>query len=109
MGTKLITSFSSLLATAVLFGSTAMAQGVYTSGTVGNDVSWPNCSAKPPSSAAFGIVGVTGGLSFSQNNCLAKQSNWFNNLSLYVNTGYPGSYRGPYYQNNPNIPYPTPL
>lgn len=102
MRTKFITVVSLLLASVMLLGSTALAQGVYTSGTVGNDVSWPNCNARPPTNAAFGIVGVTGGLGFSQNSCLAKQSTWFKNLSLYVNTGYPGSYRGLDYQNFPN-------
>lgn len=86
-----------------MFGSTALAQGIYTSGTVGNDVSWPNCSARPPTGAAFGIVGVTGGLGFSPNSCLAKQSTWFKNLSLYVNTGYPGQSYGQKYQNSPNV------
>ena len=103
MKIKLVTFFSSLLLGVLIFGSTALAQGVYTSGTVGNDVSWPNCNAKPPVNAAFGIVGVTGGLNFSQNPCLAKQAQWFSNLSLYTNTGYPGSYRGLDYQNYPNV------
>ena len=101
MKTRLLAFFGSLLVSVLVFGSIALAQGAYTSGTVGNDVSWPNCSAKPPTNAAFGIVGITGGLGFSQNSCLAKQSSWFNNLSLYVNTGYPGSYRGLDYKNYP--------
>jgi len=81
--------------------SVVFAQGVYTSKTVGNDVSWPNCSAKPPTNAAFGIVGVTGGLGFSPNNCLATQVGWFKNSSLYVNTGYPGQKYGLKYQFSP--------
>lgn len=92
MKIKLVTFFSSLLVSVLMFGSTTLAQGVYTSGTVGNDVSWPNCSAKLPTGAAFGIVGVTNGLGYSTNPCLAKEASHFNNLSLYVNTGwYSGS------------------
>lgn len=77
------------------------AQGAYTTGTIGNDVSWPNCTAKALTNSSFGIVGVTGGLGFSQNSCLAKEAQWFRNTTLYVNTGYPGSYRGLDYQNYP--------
>jgi hypothetical protein len=59
-----------------------------TSGTIGNDVSWPNCAATPPKDAAFGIVGVTGGLVFRPNPCLFDEAHWFTNVSLYMNTGY---------------------
>jgi hypothetical protein len=61
-------------------------------GSTGIDVSWPmsNCNAKPSSDAAFGIVGVTGGLDFTSNNCLFSEAHWFNQLSLYMNTGFPG-------------------
>jgi hypothetical protein len=79
----------------------AHAQGPYVSGTTGYDVSWPNCNVKSSPGGAFGIVGVTGGLNFSPNQCLAKQASWFKNLTLYVNTGYPGSYRGLDFQNSP--------
>ncbi len=65
---------------------TALGIGVYSSGTTGVDVSYPNCSARIPS-VAFGIVGVTGGLVYSQNSCLAAEASHFRNLSLYVNTG----------------------
>ncbi|MBX4197390.1 hypothetical protein KW801_02435 [Candidatus Saccharibacteria bacterium] len=78
----------------------AAAQGVYQSGTTGVDVSYPNCTAKIPS-VAFGVVGVTGGLGFHPNNCLAAEAANFRNLSLYVNTGYPGQSYGLKYQNSP--------
>lgn len=77
------------------------AQGVYTPGSIGIDVSWPNCGVTPPK-ADFGIVGVTDGLGYSQNPCLAAEaSSYTHNLSLYVNTGW-------YAQSsyiNPNRPY----
>lgn len=59
----------------------------YTSGQIGTDVSWPNCTASNPHSA-FGIVGVTDGTGYSQNPCLATEASWYSNLSLYVNTGW---------------------
>ena len=59
----------------------------YTSGQVGTDVSWPNCTASKPKSS-FGIVGVTGGTVYSQNSCLAAEASWYSKLSLYANTGW---------------------
>jgi hypothetical protein len=98
---KIITAFLTAVISAVTIASgSAAALGVYTSGSVGADVSWPNCSARAPS-AAFGIVGVTGGLNFSPNNCLAKQSSWFKNRTFYANSGYPGQSYGLKYQNSP--------
>lgn len=88
MRIKFVAVFSLFLASLILFGSSAMAQGIYTSGTVGVDVSWPNCSAKSPTSSAFGIVGVTNGQGYSTNPCLAKEASYFKNMSLYVNTGW---------------------
>lgn len=58
----------------------------YKSGTVGEDVSYPNCSATFKGS--FGIVGVNGGRVFNANPCLMQQAAAYSNdLSLYVNTG----------------------
>ncbi len=50
----------------------------------GNDVSWPQCSSAqggyglpmPPSSAEFVIIGLTKGLAFTENPCLASQVAW---------------------------------
>lgn len=68
----------------------APAASIYPSGSTGYDVSWPNCSAKPPIHPRFGIVGVSDGTGYSQNPCLAKEASWFPSasLSLYVNTGW---------------------
>ena len=52
--------------------------------TYGNDVSWPQCSVAeggyglpmPPSDAAFVVIGLTKGLPFTQNPCLASQIAW---------------------------------
>ena len=92
-----------LLATAFVYATgVAAAQGQYATGSVGVDVSWPNCSAKIPS-VAFGIVGVNNGLNFSTNPCFAAQASKFSNLSLYANTGYPGvnSANAQKYKNTP--------
>jgi hypothetical protein len=70
------------------FTPAGTASSPYASGTVGYDVSWPNCGATPPTHPAFGIVGVTDGTGYSQNPCLAQEAAWFSNLSLYVNTGW---------------------
>ncbi len=91
MKTKLVAIISLLLSSVVLFGSSAMAQGIYTSGTVGTDVSWPNCNARLNTGAAFGIIGVTDGLGYSTNPCLSSEASHFSNLSLYVNTGWNSS------------------
>lgn len=93
--------FSILVLSVFATTGLAAAQGVYKSGTVGNDVSYPNCSIKAPSSA-FGIVGVTGGLNFAPNNCIQSEALWFKNLTLYANTGYPGLSAGQNYQLSPN-------
>ena len=71
-------------------------------GTTGTDVSWPNCTAKV-SNTTFGIVGVTGGKGFSPNSCLKAEALLFGNLSLYVNTGYPGQSYGLKYQDSPRV------
>lgn len=88
MKIKLIGTGSSLIASLFLFGSSVFAQGIYTSGTVGVDISWPNCSAKLATSSKFGIVGVTDGLGYSTSPCLASEAAQFTTLGLYVNTGW---------------------
>jgi hypothetical protein len=65
----------------------ALAQGQYTSGSTGIDVSYPNCSATLPVTA-LRIVGVSDGLGYSTNPCIATEAAGAANLSLYVNTGW---------------------
>ena len=88
MKMRFLAIFISVIASSLLLASPAMAQGVYTSGAVGSDISWPNCSSKPPKSAKFGVVGVTDGLGYSTSPCLSSEAAHFSNLSLYVNTGW---------------------
>lgn len=88
MKTIFTTIIGSLFTGIILFNGSALAQGVYVSGSVGVDISWPNCSAKITRGAKFGIVGVTNGLGYSTNPCLSSEASKFSNLSLYVNTGW---------------------
>lgn len=73
------------------------ASSVYQTGSTGVDMGYPNCSAKIQP-VGFGIVGVTGGLVYSHNNCAAAEASHFSNLSLYVNTGLNASSNSTYYQ-----------
>ena len=65
------------------------------------DVSWPNCGQTQPADTTSGIIGVNGGLDFRANPCLAKQLSWFSNVSVYLNTGYPGATKALKYKNSP--------
>lgn len=70
-----------------------------TANLTGLDISWPQCGVKVPTSQAFGIVGVNGGLATTTNPCLKDQLVWANKslggtkqdkIQLYVNTANPG-------------------
>jgi hypothetical protein len=65
------------------------------------DVSWPNCKTSPATDFHEGIIGVTGGLDFRPNRCLAGETTWFEHYALYMNTGYPGIAYGEKYMNSP--------
>ncbi|HEY2834019.1 MAG TPA: hypothetical protein VGJ14_16445 [Sporichthyaceae bacterium] len=73
----------------------AAAVAVAPAGSVGYDVSHPQCGRALPSAGAFGIVGVNGGLAFAPNKCLAQQyaamSDHVYATGLYINTGNPGA------------------
>ncbi len=67
--------------------------------SLGIDISYPQCGSKFPTSYAFGIVGVNGGLATTPNACLDQQLIWANKatggtkqekVQLYVNTANPG-------------------
>src|SRR5262245_46140254 len=61
----------------------------YPRGKRGYDVSFPQCGDALPVRFDFGIVGITGGRSFTQNPCLAEQFAWAESAALpaglYVN------------------------
>lgn len=93
---KIVALLTFALAASLVGAPATHAAGVYQTGSVGVDVSYPNCGASTPKSA-FGIVGVTSGLVYSNNPCLSAQAKQFSNLSLYVNTGLNASQTSPYY------------
>lgn len=77
-------------------GQTSLASGP----TIIPDVSWPNCGLNL-AHVPMGIVGVTGGLALRPNPCLASEASNYKNLSVYVNTGYPGPRVAAQFQNQP--------
>lgn len=87
-------------------GSVLAVPTSYKPSETGIDISWPNCKAinyVTQIQPAFGIVGVTGGLDFTPNNCISAEASLFKaNPSLYVNTGYPGKAYALAFQNYPN-------
>lgn len=78
----------------VTLSSYTLANGIYSSGTTGNDISYPECSTSNfLQNAAFGIVGATGGRAFTDNPCLSREFTWASSLvtppSLYMNLNSP--------------------
>ena len=63
--------------------------------TVGYDVSYPQCDGRLPKDPAFGIVGVSDGLAYGENPCLAQQYAWASGArkppAFYMNIGNPGT------------------
>jgi hypothetical protein len=93
---KLTSLVSAVIAVSFFVVQGASASSVYATGSTGVDVSYPNCKAAIPT-VNFGIVGVTGGLVYSQNSCAAAEASHFSNLSLYANTGLNASSASAYY------------
>jgi len=64
-------------------------------GSVGHDVSYPQCGRALPAVSSFGIVGVAGGKPYTGNPCLATEFAWANSTSggtsFYMNTANPGA------------------
>ncbi len=93
--------FVSIGTAAMALLTAAPASATTTAGTLGSDISWPQCNGSTntasPSGAKFGIVGVNGGKPATQNPCLLDQFKWAAGLTgfqapqLYVNTADPGN------------------
>jgi hypothetical protein len=88
------------------------AHTVATPATLGRDISFPQCGGALPAehSAAFGVLGVNGGLAFTGNPCLVAELAWAKRLdappSFYANTGNPGPKRGKHWpigQTSPKV------
>ncbi len=83
--------------------------------TVGYDISYPQCGKALPSKPAFGIVGVNGGLAYSENPCLKTEYTWALSststaqqprVSFYANTGNPGPISSHWPTNRADAPQP---
>jgi hypothetical protein len=81
-----------LLAAALLPAAAAHAEAA-PAGSTGNDVSYPQCGKALPTSGSFGVVGVTNGVAYSANPCLAEQWAWASAKqyapALYTNPANP--------------------
>jgi hypothetical protein len=64
-------------------------------GSIGHDISWPQCGKAFPKGSAFGIVGVTDGKPYFGNPCLAAEFAWAEatpgGSGFYMNTANPGT------------------
>jgi len=82
-------------AAVVLVPSTAAWARPRTRATTGYDVSYPECGVALPDSPLFGIVGVSDGLAYGRNPCLAAEYAWAagapESPAFYMNTGNPGA------------------
>ena len=73
--------------------ATRRSQAVAISGTVGNDISWPQCGQPYPARPAFGVVGVNDGRPYTANPCLVQEDRWASAsgvVEFYMNTANPG-------------------
>jgi hypothetical protein len=79
---------------AVVGARSVSADSPYQPGSIGYDISAPQCPANFPSGGAFGIVGVTNGRAWSVNSCLQAEYQWASSRSaapaFYMNTANPG-------------------
>jgi hypothetical protein len=106
-----VATLLSLVFASVCFVSPAYAEPHTTPGTIGNDISFPQCGGPLPKNAAFGIVGVNGGRAFTANPCLKQQLAWAKRAqntrpAFYANTGNPGpayTRRWPIGQTSPRV------
>jgi hypothetical protein len=91
---KLAILSAALVALALATSRGGEAGTFYAAETTGYDVSFPQCGRSLPRDGSFGVVGVTNGLPWSANPCLATQYKWADSKasapSLYMNTANPG-------------------
>jgi hypothetical protein len=62
----------------------------YAHGTVGYDISFPQCDAAYPKASSVAVVGVNAGSAFTTNPCFASEAAWAGpNLNIYINLNSP--------------------
>lgn len=99
-----------VLAVVAIVAGAAFVSGAEAAGSVGYDVSYPQCNAALPTGGAFGIVGVNDGLPYSANPCLgagdgASELGWAGmSAGLYANTADPGSALSSHWPNGQTAP-----
>lgn len=77
-------------------------QAAFAPGSVGFDISWPQCNGdRPGDIVPFAIIGVTGGKAFTENRCFRAQFEWANHAhvvpQVYTNlNGVPIGYWDPW-------------
>lgn len=81
-------ALAAALALTVVVVAPAAGAGIAPAGTAGIDVSYPNCTDVASMSARFGVVGVTGGVPYSRNPCLAAEAARFTTPHLYANAAW---------------------
>ena len=71
--------------------------GPYLTGSVGYDISWPQCGGPYPGPHQVGVVGVNNGHAFSTNACLQDEVAWAGpDHNLYMNLNSPSGNSNPY-------------
>lgn len=67
--------------------------GFYIDRRLGIDISYPQCGKQVPVSHTFGVIGITGGRTFTKNPCLAEQYSWAKQVksspAVYINLSAP--------------------
>jgi hypothetical protein len=111
MGRARFRGFSiSVAALAVATCAVVFVPAAEAAGTVGYDISYPQCNATFPSGGAFGIAGVNDGLPYSANPCLGvgdgpSELAWAGmNAGLYANTADPGPALSSHWPNGQTSP-----
>ena len=87
---------------------TGAAPAVVSPSAISADISWPQCGGAYPANPGFGLVGVTAGLAFGANPCLASELAWAGgtNAQLVANTGNPGPALSTHWPTGQTAPMP---
>jgi hypothetical protein len=93
---KLVSAFILAVIAPLAAVQVAAASSLFPTGSLGVDVSYPNCSVKV-SGVSFGIVGINNGIVYGHNACAATEAKQFPTLGLYANTGLNASSSSQYY------------
>ena len=96
----LISALAAAIAFSAVAPAPALAAGAISPQAVGTDISWPQCGKDYPTNYNFGVVGVTGGKPFTNNDCFGSQFKWATTTGmgpaqLYINLDYGKSSVGP--------------